>query len=301
MNPSRPGPASAVTSGPASRFFVSQRLKLHYVDWGNPTAPPLLLVHGGRDHCRNWDWLAERLRSDWHILAVDLRGHGDSQWNADGTYHMAGYVYDLAQLIHLQGLAPVSIVAHSLGGSIATRLAGIYPQSVKQLVAIEGLGLSPRLIKERAGKPPAEKLRNWVERTRGLATRQPRRYASLDDAIARMRSEHERLTDEQARHLTAHGAAQNEVGTWSWKFDPYLNVWPPHDWPQAEVEQLWQATTCPLLCIYGQLSQASDPLVDGRAQFLKTAEIVRIEGAGHWVHHDRLDEIEALCRRFLRL
>src|SRR5262245_60405649 len=64
--------------GPASQHYISHRLRLHYVDWGNEDAPPLLLVHGGRDHCRNWDWVAERLRKDWHILAPDLRGHGDS-------------------------------------------------------------------------------------------------------------------------------------------------------------------------------------------------------------------------------
>src|ERR1700745_2464958 len=80
------------TSGPTSRIYFSQLCRLHYVDWGNPDAPPLLLVHGGRDHCRNWDWVADALRRDWHVLAPDLRGHGDSQWSPDGNYSIAGYV-----------------------------------------------------------------------------------------------------------------------------------------------------------------------------------------------------------------
>ena len=75
--------------------FFSQRLRLHYVDWGNPEAPPLLLVHGGRDHCRNWDWVAQALRKDWHVICPDLRGHGDSQWSPDGNYSMSAYIYDL--------------------------------------------------------------------------------------------------------------------------------------------------------------------------------------------------------------
>src|SRR3546814_1661745 len=74
-----------------SRTYVSQRLRLHYVDWGNPDAPPLLLLHGGRDHCRNWDWVAQELRSDFHIIAPDLRGHGDSQWSPDGSYSAAAH------------------------------------------------------------------------------------------------------------------------------------------------------------------------------------------------------------------
>ena len=66
--------------GPTSHYFYSQRLKLHYVDWGNPDKPLLVLVHGGRDHCRNWDWAALDLRKHFHIIAPDLRGHGDSDW-----------------------------------------------------------------------------------------------------------------------------------------------------------------------------------------------------------------------------
>src|SRR5690606_26287722 len=116
--PSLVSTPSAAAGGPTSRSYVSQRLRLRYVDWGNPEAPPLLLVHGGRAHSRNWDWVAQRLRHQWHVIAPDLRGHGDSQWADDGNYAMTGYVYDLAQLIHEQRLAPVTIVAHSLGGVI---------------------------------------------------------------------------------------------------------------------------------------------------------------------------------------
>ncbi len=60
--------------GPTANSFISQRLRLHYVDWGNPEAPPLILQHGGRDHCRSWDWVAEELAKDWHVIAPDLRG-----------------------------------------------------------------------------------------------------------------------------------------------------------------------------------------------------------------------------------
>jgi pimeloyl-ACP methyl ester carboxylesterase len=168
------------TSGPTSRIYFSQRLRLHYVDWGNPTAPPLLLVHGGRDHCRNWDWVATALRRDWHVLAPDLRGHGDSQWSPDGNYTTAAYVYDLAQLIHQQELAPVTIVAHSLGGNIAIRYTGVYPETVRRLVAIEGLGPTPRQMAVRSAIPIAQRMQNGLPSNAGspavcrAATRQSR-------------------------------------------------------------------------------------------------------------------------------
>jgi len=79
-------------AGPTSHSYFSQRLRLHYVDWGNAGAPPLILLHGGRDHCRAWDWVAAELRHDWHIIAPDLRGHGDSEWPSDGNYGMAGFL-----------------------------------------------------------------------------------------------------------------------------------------------------------------------------------------------------------------
>src|SRR5437763_2901653 len=169
--------------GPTSRHYISQRLRLHYVDWGNPDAPPLLLVHGGRDHCRNWDWVAQALRRDWHIICPDLRGHGDSQWSPDGNYSMSAYIYDLAQLIHQQNLAPVTIVAHSLGGNICLRYTGIYPDSVRRLVAIEGLGPSPKMIAQRGNKSMTDRMNAWIDEQRLLAGRLPRRYASIEDAF----------------------------------------------------------------------------------------------------------------------
>ena len=288
-----------VTHGPTSRTYFSQRLRLHYADWGNPDAPPLLLVHGGRDHCRNWDWVAERLKMDWHIIAPDLRGHGDSQWSTTGAYSMEGYIYDLAQLIDQQALAPVTVIAHSLGGNISLRYAGIFPDKIKKLIAIEGLGLSPKMRAERTAKPFDERMRAWIAEQRGLSGRLPRRYATLEDAFQRMRDENKHLSADQARHLTQHGVNQNEDGTYSWKFDNYVRVFPPVDMQQSDVEQLWSRITCPTLLVYGKESWASNPEQDGRIQHFKTARVVSFENAGHWVHHDRLEEFLRATTEFL--
>lgn len=286
-------------TGPTSHFFTSQRLRLHYVDWGNHDKPPLLLLHGGRDHCRNWDWLAAALRDDWHVIAPDLRGHGDSQWSPDGHYSMAAYIYDLAQLIHQQRLAPVTIVAHSLGGNIALRYAGIYPETVRRLVAIEGLGPSPKLLAERARLGIDERMRRWIDEQRELARRTPRRYASIDEACARMLEENPHLSPEQARHLTRYGVIQNEDGSYSWKFDNYVRAWPPYDMPQADIERLWNRISCPTLLVYGKQSWASNPAEDGRARHFRDARVVTVEGAGHWVHHDQFETFRQLLQDFL--
>lgn len=285
--------------GPTSHSYISQRLRLHYVDWGNPTAPPLLLVHGGRDHCRNWDWVARDLRRDYHVIAPDLRGHGDSAHAPSGDYGMAAFIYDLAQLIHQQNLAPVRIIAHSLGGNIALRYAGIYPESVSKLVAIEGLGPSPAMEAERASRPVAQRFTTWIDEERALAARQPKRYGSIDEALARMQAENKHLTPQQARYLTVHGVSQNEDGTYSWKFDNYVRSFAPVDLSPDERQQLWSRISCPTLLVYGDESWASNPEKDGRIQFFKTAQVKSYARAGHWVHHDRLDDFLKDVRAFL--
>ena len=142
--------------GPTSHTYFSQRLRLHYVDWGNPDAPPMILIHGGRDHCRNWDWVAEQFRDDYHIIAPDLRGHGDSQWMVGGAYSQIDYVYDIAQLLRQKNMAPVTVVGHSLGGSISLLYTALHPENVNKLMAIEGMGPPPSMIAERVNQP-AEK------------------------------------------------------------------------------------------------------------------------------------------------
>jgi len=84
-------------------------------------------VHGNRDHCRNWDWIAQALRHDYHIIAPDLRGHGDSQWAIGSTYPLIDYVADIAQLIHQKKLAPLTVIGHSLGGHISMQYAASTP------------------------------------------------------------------------------------------------------------------------------------------------------------------------------
>jgi pimeloyl-ACP methyl ester carboxylesterase len=287
-------------SGPTSNSFISQRLRLHYVDWGSPEKPPLILQHGGRDHCRSWDWVAEELAADWHVIAPDLRGHGDSAWAPDGNYEMGAFVYDFAQLVHTLGHDQVTIISHSLGGNIATRFTGLYPEKVRKLVNMEGLGPSPKVRAEREAAGYANRFRQWIEDRRKAAGRIPRRYPTIEAAYARMKEENTFLTDEQARHLTIHGASRNEDGTWSWKFDPYLNVWPFEDAAVDLTNQLWGAITCPLLLLYGADSWASNPAKDGRLEaFTNSPSVVEFENAGHWLHHDQFDRFMAEIRAFL--
>lgn len=284
---------------PTSNSFVSQRLRLHYADWGNPEAPPLILQHGGKDHCRSWDWVAAELRKDWHVIAPDLRGHGDSAWSPEGYYGMDAFVYDFAELIHALGHEQVTIIGHSLGGNIATRFAGLYPEKVRKLVNIEGLGPVPEKPDATGADTIAERLRDWIAGKRKAVGRLPHRYPTLESAHLRMKAMNGFLTEEQALHLTRHGTRRNEDGTWSWKFDNCLNVWPASDISYAEKTRLWELIACPVLLLYGADSFASNPAQDGRLRHFSNARLIEYENAGHWLHHDRFDRFINDVKAFL--
>ncbi len=288
-----------VFSGPTSHSYFSQRLKLHYVDWGNPEAPPLLLVHGGRDHCRNWDWIARELRKDYHVIAPDLRGHGDSEWIRGGTYNTMDYVYDIAQLIHQQKLAPLKIISHSMGGGVSLRYSGIFPENVEKLVAIEGVGPSPKMIAERKPYEVDRAMRGWVKQLRKFSGHQMRRYPSVEEAAARMKEANPHLSLEQAHHLTVHGVNQNEDGTFCWKFDNYVRAYPSTGMNMEDSVALLSRIECPTLLVRGAESNAPDPKEDGRAEVFQNVRIETVEEAGHWVHHDQLDIFMDLLKDFL--
>jgi pimeloyl-ACP methyl ester carboxylesterase len=282
--------------GPTSHYFYSQRLKLHYVDWGNPTEPLLFLLHGGRDHCRSWDWVAADLRRNFHIVAPDLRGHGDSAWAIGSTYSMIDYVLDVAALLKTLDTVPVTIIAHSLGARVALQYAGIYPDRVAKVVAIEGLGPPAGLT-----KPPsaATRMLQWVREMQTLARRHPKAYRSIDEAVVRMREANPYLTTEQAQHLTVSGVIRHEDGTYSWKFDNFVRAVSPYLFNLEEAREIWSSITCPVLLVRGSESWAPDPVAEGHAVAFRDPHIVTVPGAGHWVHHDRPDVFLREVRKFL--
>lgn len=285
--------------GPTSHFYFSQRLRLHYVDWGNEDAPTAVLVHGGRDHARNWDWVARELRHEFHLIAPDLRGHGDSAWAIGGMYAIADFVLDLANLIDGLGPAPIVLIGHSLGGAVSLMYTGIYPDRVSKLVAIEGLGPPPAMLAKLRDRKPEQRMREWIEQVRQLGARQPRRYESFEAAAKRMREENSFLSDEQAKHLTIHSVNRNEDGTWSWKFDNYVRTFAPYRFDVDDMRALWGRIECPTLLVRGANSWASDPVQDGRIGPFQNARLATIADAGHWVHHDQLDAFVGALRGFL--
>ncbi len=272
-------------------------LRLHYADWGNDAAPPLILIHGGRDHCRSFDRIARALEPHFHVLAPDLRGHGDSEWTKGGSYALPEYVYDLTRLVRLTGAKEVTLIGHSMGGMVGMAYAGTFPDTVSRLIVLDGVVVAPT-----AQKAPAhERMAKWIAQLDTLDARAPRSYGTIADAAAQMTAHNTRLTPDLALHLATHGVRQNGDGTYGWKFDPCQRVMAPHRlWPDDYLA-LWSRITCPTLLVGAGESFLGDPTANGAVNHFQQARAETIAGAGHWLHHDKPDEVLGLIRSFLGL
>jgi pimeloyl-ACP methyl ester carboxylesterase len=250
-----------------------------------------------RDHARSWDWTAQALRDSWHIVAPDLRGHGDSQWSPDGAYLLPYHTLDVADLIDTLGAEQLAIVAHSFGGQIAARFAAMFPRRVHKLVLVDGLGPSSKVLAEWAGIGAVKRTREWIDKRRKAAARMPRRFPSMEEAVARMAAANRHLSEEQAHHLALHGVRQYAEG-YGWKYDPVVGTFLPEDFSVDLAGFLREINTPTLLC-WGTESWTSNPETDGRAALFRNHRALVFEKAGHWLHHDQLDTFLAALREFL--
>ncbi len=279
---------------PANRFYVSQGLRLHYVDWGNETAPPLLLIHGGLDHCRSWDAIARALQPHFHVVAPDLRGHGDSEWAKGSSYSLADHVYDLSRLIRHAGLPDPALVGHSMGGMVSLAYAGTYPAQVSRLGILDGIFLAGS-----RRTPIHEQMSRWIDQLDRIGEREPSTFRTIEEASQRLSTRNKRLTPELALHLARHGLKQHADGLYRWKFDHYLRARAPYRLLPNDYTGLWSRIACPTLLMWGDESYLPDPEAAGLLAHFKQVEVEKIAGAGHWLHHDRLDAVLESLRRLL--
>ena len=281
---------------PAARFYESQGLQLHYADWGNEAAPPLILIHGGLDHCRNWDAVAKELQPHFHIVAPDLRGHGDSEWAKGSSYSLSDNVHDLTRLMRVLNVQDAAIVGHSMGGMIALAYAGTYPDRVSRLAVLDGAFLSGS-----QPAPIAERMSRWIDQLERISEHEPSAFKTIEEAAQRLSARNRRLTPELALHLARHGVRQNADGLYRWKFDHYQRARAPYRLTPEDYADLWSRVTCPTLLMWGSESFLPDPEAAGLLAHFRQAELVKLDGAGHWLHHDRLDDVLASLRGFLEV
>ena len=285
-----------MTVGPLETVVECNGLKINTTRWGEPALPTIIIHHGFLEHSRAWDYVAKQLCSRWHLIIPDARGHGDSDWlPAGGTYYFPDYVLDLRALHLSLGEKPVAMIGHSMGGSVVSYYAGAYPDAVRGLAIIEGLG-PPHI-------PVADTphhLRRFVEGTRRwLQRRDPEPMESVAVAAERLRRSDSKLSEHLSLEVAKHATRPLNGGGVAWKFDPLHRAPMGIPFSLDRARQLWRASTAPVLHIRG--GDSGFVVTDHEArknEFQDLREVV-IDGGGHNMHVHAADRLASEIASFL--
>lgn len=285
-----------------SRDVASLGIRLRVHEWGDAQRAPVVLCHGMFDHARGFDTLAPLLVERFRVVAIDARGHGDSDW-ADAY----GWLVDLADIASvLRDLGrPAHLLGHSKGGAQALDTACQFPELVRQVVNLDGFGPPPEGFRPPGFEAPeggvAERFADHLDRRRAQEERAWRPYPSLDDLVARRRRMNPRLSPEWLRYFLEHGSREVEGGR-VWKVDPLaaggFGPWKP-EWAAPG----WRRLRAPLLAVIGSERDTwgplPEPLLAERLAYVPVLARATVPGAGHFVHMERPRETAELALSWL--
>jgi pimeloyl-ACP methyl ester carboxylesterase len=266
----------------ARKLRLMTGLTYNVLEWEGPAAPgdlTFVLVHGFADLGYTWCEVAERLAPHGHVIAPDLRGHGDSDWiSGGGYYHFMDYVADLDDVIAQLARRRVVLVGHSMGGSVSSYYAGARPARLTGLALLEGLGPP-----DMAALDGPTRAAMWIDAWR-TARAKVSPMASFDEAVRRLMKHDDRLEEGLARRLAEAGTRPVDGGV-AWKHDPLHRTFGPYAYRLEVAIRYWQRITCPVVIADGadsDLTLPADELARRRVQFANHRHVV-IGGAGHMI------------------
>jgi esterase len=259
-------------------------LTLHYLDWGNAGAPPMLLLHGFTSHAHSWDSFAAALQDRFHIVALDQRGHGESDWAPE--YTMGSAIGDVQGVVDALGLHTMVLIGLSMGGSRAIHYAAAHPDEVERLVIVD---IGPEVPTGGSARIAA-----------GAQARDE--FDSEDEAFQQLRAGNPRADEQQMRVRLRYNLKQLPSGKLTWRWDKTLRD-PTRPRPRPQPEEGWAAVhaiSCPTLLVRGAESDILAAETAERMQReMQNCTLVTIAGSGHPVPMDRPVEFEAAVRSWL--
>jgi len=266
---------------PEDKFIRANGLSLHYLDWGQPDAVPMVLLHGLCGNAHYWDFFTLKTRQDYYGLALDQRGHGDSSWAE--SYGPKDYVLDLEAFTAKLGLSNMVLIGHSMGGINAIIYTARHPDQVGRLVIVD---IGPEIAS------------TGIERMERERASEPVTFESEEEAVEYLRKIQPRHSDAFIQHEVRYAFKRDEAGRLMFKYDKALR--------KTELrspEWLWEylgQVICPTLVLRGS---ESDILLADVAQrvssTLPLSSLVEIAGAGHSIPGDNPQAFEAAVSRFL--
>jgi pimeloyl-ACP methyl ester carboxylesterase len=280
------------------RTVLFTGLDCHYLEWDEVHADhTVVLVHGFLDLAWGWARCVEAgLSTRYHVVAPDVRGHGDSgRVGPGGYYHIMDYVADLAALVEQVGRTRVSLVGHSMGGAVVSYLAGAFPERFHRLVLLEGIG------PPEDGTPVPERVRRWIGAWKEARERDTKVHDSLESAAARLRKTDPLLDTDQALFLAQKGTVALADGRRRFKHDRVHLTRGPYPFRREVMDAFHGRITCPVLMIDGSLSHFHPAPEEARriSALFRDARSEVLEGAGHMMTRHRPRELARTLSEFL--
>ncbi len=277
---------------PDEHHIVLGGMRLHYLDWGSPGSPPgpshVLFLHGGGLTARTWDLVCLALRNDYHCLALDQRGHGDSEWSPGLEYGTDAHIRDLDALIGQLGLERPVLVGQSMGALNSLAYAARHVDAVAGLVLVD---MTPDVQAK------------GTERIFDFVTA-PAELDSVDAFVERALDFNPSRDPRLLRRSLLHNLRRLPNGKWTWKYDRRGMTRERFDELRAEVAGVWDlldGVTCPALVVRGELSDVvSDESAAALADALPDGDWIGIKDAGHTVQGDNPRALAAAIDAFLR-
>ena len=273
---------------PQDRFVTANGLRFHYLEWGEPGKPDMLLLHGFAQTCHSWDFVALSLCDRFRVIALDQRGHGDSEWAADGDYSPETQQEDLHAIVESIGLEDFVLMGLSMGGRNSFTYAANHPEKIRALVVVDS---APET--ERAG----------TSRIRRFAS-QDDELDSVDAFVERVMAYNHRRDPQQVRGSIMHNLKQLPSGKWTWKYDRRLRS-PDRNMgrdPQT-AQRLWgyvESLRCPTLVVRGGESDVlAMDTASSMHERIPNGRLTTVEKAGHLVPGDNPSGFEKAVLEFL--
>ena len=272
---------------PASHHLLLRQMRFHYLDWGTAGRPPVVFLHGGGLNAHTWDLVCGSLRGERHCLALDQRGHGESEWSPEMDYATQSHAGDLEAFVQALGIDRFVLVGMSLGGANALAWAGKHSGRLAGLVLVD-VGPETRAAGSR-------KIQAFTSDATPLD--------SVEQFIDRALAFNPRRNRELLRRSLLHNLRRMPDGRFMWKYDQRHRGKVDPDAVARRRDLLWSAVEtveCPTLVVRGGQSDVfHDEDAERLAGRLSKGRWVTVEGAGHTVQGDNPAGLLVHLRTFL--
>ena len=266
---------------PADRFVEVNGLRIHYVDWGGEGKPPFIMVHGLDRVARTYDHIATQFTSRYRVIAIDMRGHGDSSWDPQGRYLVEDHVSDLEGIVDQLKLRDLVLWGNSTGGRVVQVFAGKHPELVSRVISEDVGPERPRQIADGYAKRVEQERAGW---------------ASSEELLAQLRKANPRMAPAVLEAYVRYGSKKRADGRIEWKRDPQL----VKGFVATDLWRFVREIKAPILYILGGRSTIVP--AETQAELRKTlanAQLITIPDVGHYPSDEQPDEVVRIVNRFL--